>query len=48
MNLLRKIKVTVLVFALVVITWGIFYMTASAATCFWVCPKPHICRLVCL
>ena len=46
MKFLRRIKVAVLIFALTVITWGLLYMTALAVECFWVCPKPYICKLV--
>jgi len=47
MKLLRKIKTAVTIFAFTVVAWSLFYLTASAADCIWVCPKPYICYLVC-
>lgn len=48
MTLVQRIKTMVIVVALTVIAWSLFHLTASAADCFLVCPKPYICYLVCL
>jgi hypothetical protein len=48
MTLVKRIKTMVIVVALTVIAWSLFYLTASAAECFLVCPKAYICYLVCL
>ena len=49
MNLLSRIKVAALVFALTVVLWGSLYITAAAKKCFLLCfiDPVYVCKVIC-